>query len=139
MFSMSLVLYFMGFSSPLLYLWNNQGAHALEPVCDPATQLNCQNTGVLNRLTMAILPSGDLLIAGLIALAITGLVASLLGGFSAMFIIPLLIVSAVAVYLVLPFSFIFSMAMPDEIRIPLFVFMNIITVIAFIDFVRGSS
>ena len=139
MFSISLVMYFMGFQSPILYLWNNQGGTYMQPQCVATNNSACLQSGAANIVGNALVPGGDTILAGLTGLALVGVVASLLGGFSAVYILPLLIVSAVLGYLILPVSMLFSLAMPDVVRIPLIVLYNILVVITVVGFVRGQA
>lgn len=67
--------------------------------------------------------------------------AWLLGGssFSVMFFIPLLMLSAVLNYFVLPTSFLFDSTLPDVLRIGVAVFFNILLLLTMLEFIRGQA
>jgi hypothetical protein len=67
------------------------------------------------------------------------ILATLLTGFAAMYVIPAIILIGVVNLVVLPYSFIQTSGMPLVISIPLLVIFNFITVIASVDLVRGGA
>lgn len=95
----------------------------------------CQNTPSSSNISIMWLLFAILLGAGVLA--------ALLGGFSAMYIIPALIIIAIVNLVVMPYSFLFDPSIPESVFnflfIPLIAIFNIITVLAVIDFVRGGA
>jgi len=67
-------------------------------------------------------------------------ILSLILGFSAIYIIPLLILIGMLNYFVFPIGIIFASAeMPEILSVSILFFYNFITVMAIITFVRGNS
>lgn len=130
MFSISAVLYFMGYRPAAL--WNGMD----QP-------LSLQS--ILSNITSDILSGDGLLRIGIIFAGVT--FAALLAGFSAMYIIPLALLIVTLNYFILPTSFLYDTCtaatcaaiIPPEIKIPLFALLNILLVLAVLNFVRGGA
>lgn len=133
-FSISLVLYFMGYTSVLLELFGNQGSKPIVLLCSEA-EVGEGCSGLINNMINAILnPTGMLAVVGLIV------AVALITGFSAMYLIPLLLLIAILDFVVFPFSFILDPAtLPPEFGIPIIVLFNLLTVMAITNFIRGGS
>jgi hypothetical protein len=74
-------------------------------------------------------------LSALIGFAFARIIA---GGFSVMYIIPLIMLLAILNYVVFPLSFIFDAGFPEELKIIFVVFFNLLTVLVGLGFVRGS-
>lgn len=148
LFCISLALYFVGYTSPLLQYYNCQGQNSLSGTdivqgsghaiqnC-PGVANGTQSAGIANAF---INDTTGLILIGFVALIASGIISNLLGqGYSAIYIIPLLILMAVLNLVVFPMSFITQSAMPDILKIILIVFFNLLTVLAIISFVRGGD
>jgi hypothetical protein len=132
-FSIGLVLYLLGYQSiGIMMLFGQQGGGFL----DFGTILNVMTSSILNGGS----GTGPLAVIGLglVAAAATALIL----GFSALFIIPIVMLIALLNFLVFPFSFLIT-APNDPIAsafyIPFVVFMNILCVLALASFVRGGN
>lgn len=123
-FCISLPMYFMGLQSPIMQLANSQGNQLMSPSSIVTIIAN-------NMINLAFLA----IVAG-IALALSAIT-----GFSAIYIIPMLILYAVFQFVLIPSSSIFGVACasPDECMIQLAgtAFLNIILILAFIEFIVG--
>jgi hypothetical protein len=75
----------------------------------------------------------------LLLIAIAGFAVSLLTGFGAMYIMPLLMLLAFLNYVVFPISFIADPLLPAYVKYPLFAFFNIIGILAYVSFIRGGT
>ena len=123
--SISIVFYFLGNTSILSDILSRQGDKPIDPA------------NILGLLASEILSGGLNTLGPLIGVASIAAVVSLLGGYSATFIIPLLILLIVLNYTIFPLSFLLSPDLPALIKIPLWVTFNILTILALLDFVRG--
>jgi len=136
--AIAIVFYFMG-AGPLVQLYNQQGGGFLVLSCpeDTATYGNisgdyvnepsqCEDTFFTQLVTI-------LVVGGL------GIVLALVLGYSAMYIIPLLILWVCINLFVFPFSFLMDPAMSDEIRIIVTVVINAMTGLALLNFIRGPT
>jgi hypothetical protein len=133
-FALCLVGYFMGMKSGMTDLLSNQGGTALsaDSILHTIFPFLASSTGV-----MAIL--------GIVAVG----VFSMYAGFSAVFLIPAIILVAMMNYYIFPSSFFTDMSCVSmtalgecelsEFGIPFTVFLNLLTILAIIDFIRGSS
>jgi len=125
MFSFTVVAYFFGYQSPLLSVFTSQGGVPLAPV------------DILGHFATSFM--NDLTLATIISVTITGLVASLMGGFSITFLIPLLLAASILNWVVFPIQEVVSQTTEPMIQIPLLVFINLFTIFALLDFVRGKT
>jgi hypothetical protein len=122
-FSVSLVLYFLGYG-PIVNVFNSRGGSILNIDCPEGTPFCTDNNVILGAIFSVVL-----LAVGALILLITG--------FSAMYIIPAVILIAVLNFLIFPFDFIFSA--PTYISVPIVAFFNIISVLAVLNFIRGGT
>jgi hypothetical protein len=136
MFSLQVMLYFMGYQSPLLGLWGLFGG-------------SIDITTVATTIANAVTTTNPLVVL------LGGLVigVSLLAGFSAMFIIPLMILLGLLNYIVIPVQVFLPagcaspasaallgvVCTPDPLGLIVILFLNICTVLTFVEFVRGSA
>lgn len=123
--SMSVVFYFLGYTSIASNLMNKQGDQFLSPQC-PTDTPDC-NTGVIDKI----------ILLGGVALAGTA-IASLIGGFGVLYIIPMLILMAILEYFIFPFSFIIDNSLDPMIGTPLILFLNMFTILSIVNFIRGG-
>jgi hypothetical protein len=124
LFSVSLMLYLLGYTNLLSYYAEQQGG----PM---------DFVGILKTLAKALLSDEGLSV--LLGVAITGLIATILGGFGAMYIFPMLTLLVFANYLLFPLSFLLDQDMPEIVKLPLVVFFNLLTLLTVITFVRGGG
>lgn len=124
LFSISLVFYLLGYTNLLSYYSQHQGG-------------TMDFVNLLKTLAQAILSDEGISI--LLGVAITGLVATLLGGFGAMYIFPILMLLTFANYLLFPLSFLLDQSLPDIVKLPLIVLFNLLTLLTIITFVRGGN
>ncbi len=131
MFCISLVFYIIGYRSiALMTLYNNQAA-----VSNADGSIDyLRFVGVI--VTSAITPQNAL---GLVVVGIAAAATTLLLGFAAIYIIPIAMLLLVMNYLLYPFSFVFDPSMPDIVKIPLYVFFNLMTMLAVMSFARGGN
>jgi hypothetical protein len=129
MFSISLVLYLMGYG-PMVTVFGEQGETPLS--------LNCPNGEVSCTDTNSVLGSFiNVIVTGGAAVGI-GLLVAFISGYSATYVIPILIIIAALQFFVFPLNFLMSEGIPDIIAIPALFFFNILTVLAALHFVRGG-
>ena len=124
LFSISFVFYLLGYTNLLTYYAEQQGG-------------TLDFDGVLKTLTQAILSDEGLSI--LLGVAITGLVATLIGGFGAMYVFPIVMLLVFANYMLFPLSFLLDQSLPEIIKLPLIVLFNLLTLLTIITFVRGGG
>jgi hypothetical protein len=125
MLSLSIVFYFAGYHSPLEQLLFGQ---------------------YQSSDTQAYQPLSPIVIVAAIFIAFAGaaIAVSFLTGFSAMYIIPALLLSTFLVFMVFPTSLLINTAIfpsPDYdlVRIPLLAIFNIFTLLSILNFVRGGT
>jgi hypothetical protein len=135
LFSISLVFYLMGFptvasivaesgSSPLSIMGVGDSDEVINDIST--------NSGSSQNTILGVIFGGTVFIA-------VGIL-SLILGFSAIYIIPLLILIGMLNYFVFPIGIIFASAeMPEVLSVSILFFYNFITVMAIITFVRGNS
>jgi hypothetical protein len=140
-FSLAVVFYFMGYQSPLLEVLANQGCtqSELEAAEAAGVSINCAMDVQSFVAKLASNITTDTSLQGLIGVAIIGFAVSLLTGFATMYIIPLIMLMVFLNYVVFPISFIADPLLPDMVKIPLFVFFNLLGIMAIVSFVRGST
>lgn len=139
MFSISIVFYFLGYTSPLMMVLNNQGCTQaqIDAAAIAGTSLSCSITPSSFLTVLASNMTSDNAIAALLGIAVIG-AAVLLSGFGAIYIIPLMMLLAFMNYVVFPISFIFDPLLPAIIKYPLIVFFNLLMILSIISFTRGS-
>jgi len=127
---LSVMLYFMGSPSIITALQaSNSWGAAINPTCD--NDPLCSNAANNATIVGAIV--------GLIGLAGAVLVG-LLAGFSAIYILALVIVVAILNFFVFPIGiFITPTVIDPYIGLPIIFLFNVIEVLAITDFVRGGA
>lgn len=135
LFSISLVFYLMGFPT-VASMVEAKGGDPLSimGVGDSDDVINdiSTNSGSSQNTILGVIFGGTVFIA-------VGIL-SLILGFSAIYIIPLLILIGMLNYFVFPIGIIFASAeMPEVLSVSILFFYNFITVMAIITFVRGNS
>jgi hypothetical protein len=139
--SISLVLYMMGYtpvagpfatgnSGEFLASGNNT---VVPTQCIDPSDPNCQPISGTNGFNI-LSPTG-LLITGLVAAS--AIFVLFFANFSAIYIIPLVILGLLVNFFIIPWSFI--MGAPIEIQTAGMVIFNIMTLLAMINFVRGPT
>lgn len=141
LFSLSLVFFFLGYTSPLSAVLANQGCTQAQIAAAQAagTSLNCimDTQSFITALASNITSSTSL--NTLLGIAAVGFAISLLTGFTTIYLVPLIMLLVFLNYVVFPISFIADPLLPDFVKIPLFVFFNILTVMAMVSFIRGGN
>jgi len=134
MICLSLVLFFMG-GSPLVHIYNSEaGANGefvqINNPCDiDDTECNQQYEGALLQSFGSVIAAGAL-----------GVVLSLILGYSAMYVIPLVMILVILNFFVFPVSELFgTLSEFSYLYIPIVVIYNVLTVLAIAHFVRGSG
>ena len=135
LFSISLVFFLMGFPSVAQQVEANGG--------NPLTIMGVGNSSdVVNDIRNNSGSSeGSIMgvIFGATVFMAVGILSFILG-FSAIYIIPLLILIGMLNYFVFPIGMIFSSAqIPEVLSVSILFFYNFITVMAIVTFVRGNS
>jgi len=123
LFSMSVMLYLAGYTSPFLALEDKLGSNT--------NLLDTLLTDMINIFTNP---------AFLTAIGI-GAVASLLvgsGNYSVIYLVPVVMLSVFMNYFILPLSFIYDVTLPGLIKTLFVVFMNLFLFLAVIEFIRGG-
>lgn len=141
LFAVSLSLYLMGFSSPIFYMWNAQGGDSLIIACsseslEPEAFEACKQNALINSMISNLTSDESLKL--ILGISILGLLTSLVGGFGAVYIVPMILLLVFINYIIFPISFVFDTSMPEIIKIPLITFMNVLTVLAIVHFIRGG-
>jgi len=120
------VFYLMGLDTPLVSLYDAQDGQFIKLNCPPGDEDACDDT-FLKMLAVTI------------SLGVLGFVVLLISGQAAMFVIPIMLVFVILNFFVFPFSTIFeAAAMPGEVAALLVVFLNGLTVLALMSFIRGG-
>jgi hypothetical protein len=129
LFCISIVFQFLGIGAPLAHLYNVQTGQfaSLNEIVPNALSKISSSAGILDLLSQI----------GIIGVAVGASV--LLGGFAAVYIIPIIIFSIFIHYFIFPMDFIFSQTIGTEAKMILVVFFNILELMAFIQFSRGGN
>ena len=129
LFGISIALFFAGYQ-PLLF--NILQCTPTGATCVPTTNFA---QGVINSLTTLLANPGFLLGVGLSV--IVGMVIG--GGFSVYYIIPIIILSVLSNFLILPTDFLLTTGMPWQISMVILGFMNLMLLLTAIEFIRGGD
>lgn len=133
MFSVALSFYFLGFQPILLVMTEGQDGHnngVIKLNC-PSDDPNCASGENNNAFLFTV--------ATMISVGIFGIALGLITGYSAMYIIPIIMLTVAIQYFILPFGTLFNLIENETIRTPVIFFFNMITVLAVIHFVRGGG
>lgn len=123
LFGISAILYMFGYSPPLLYFWNATSTSGGAAV------------SLMSSFIAIFFNPSFLAIAGVSSVA-----AYLSGGgnFSVIYIIPIFLAVAMLNYFVMPTSFILTLDLDPLISMIVLGFLNILMVLAIMEFVRGA-
>jgi len=149
LFSISLVLYFMGYTSVVSQYGSLSGLNTSTNSTSNLVGITCDSgklpTGGGNQTAIDYVqaqkdcPSNQFVFGALFFVLIgAAAIIVFVSGFSAIYIVPLLILMAIMQFFVMPMSFILDASIPVEIRVALIVFFNMLTVLASIHFIRGQ-
>lgn len=109
--------------------------------CDTTEQTQCtssQDIGYTVITDIINVLKENPIATGLIGATIIS--SLLLGGtFIVMYVVPILILVALSNFFLLPVDFIYSNAMPFEIRVIIFGFINLMLVLTIVGFIRGGE
>ena len=128
-FSISLVFYLIGYRPiAMTFMFNQENGQFL----DPATIL-------ASMISAMVSPTNPLGAINLIVLAAAIIAAAL--GFAAMYILPALMLIEMLNFFVFPLSFLVQQSDPSTalFYVPFVVLLNILTVMAYANFIRGGS
>lgn len=134
LFSISLVFYIAGYT-PVGWqvltmtsggIFNIAPDGNIDDTIQPTEELVAENSG-----------SVLLILFGTIMASV--LVLSFVLGFSAIYIIPAILLFGILNFFVFPLGAILDLAMPDMLRVSIIFFYNFITVMAVITFIRGGN
>jgi membrane-bound ClpP family serine protease len=139
---MTLILYFIGSPTVLTQLqssssWGAPVDTTCKPILDPAT-----NQTVSDPFCRSTQNSNNNSVLGLMLLIIgaAGILAGLLLGFSAIYVMAIVILIGIMNFFVFPYGiFINTAILPPELGLPLLFFFNVLTVLGISDFVRGGA
>lgn len=133
-FGICLSGWFLGFESGLTTLWTESGG-------------NITAEFIIGRIGEFILSQTLLTGAIGVGLAVAGALA-IYTGFSAMFVIPLMILLAIANLLIFPVNFFVdsscsslvsgAICTPNEFSLPILLFLNILAILTYTEFIRGQ-
>ena len=129
-FGLSVGLYFMGFSPPLLGLMGEVG------VSTSGTGVPMAETLINSLFSIFTNPT---VLTALAVTAIAGFLTSGTNGQNIMFLVPIMIIVVGLDLFVLPMNFILSSDVPLEIGFVLFTFLNLMMMLTIMEFVRGSA
>lgn len=123
MFSITTSLYFLGYQ-PIALQYIGMGSTPTKIAC-PTGDPTCTDTTVIIGAMFAVL----ILAAGLL---------TLITGFSAIYVIPIFILLAILNFFILPLNFLVTVQEP-LIKYPILGLLNILTVLAVTNFIRGNT
>lgn len=126
MFSISLVFYLMGYKSV-----------ALQALYDAQAGGTFDISVFIGKLAEGALAPQNAL--GTVLALIAGAAATLVMGYAAVYIIPLAFLLIFLNTVVYPFSFVIDDAMPNEVKVPLVVLFNLLSIMAVLSFTRGGN
>lgn len=122
LFSISLSLYFLGYQ-PIAVQFLAQGSTPVHINCEG--QAVCQDQNVILGSVFFFLIASAALI-------------TLVTGFSAIYVIPIFILLAILNFFILPLNFMMSVQEP-LIKYPILALLNMLTVLAVSNFIRGGG
>lgn len=133
-FGFCIVGWFLGMPSGFVTLWDESNGNL-----SPEFLIQRIGETMLNNLALAGVLGVLIAAAGLVAIYT---------GFSAMYVIPMLILLAIANLLIFPVNFFIdssctaidssAVCTPGLLGFPILLFLNIITILAFVEFIRGQ-
>jgi hypothetical protein len=129
LFGISISLFFVGYKPLLFSMLQCSTASA---TCVPTANFA---QGIINSLLSLLTNPGFLLGAG-VALFVPFLIG---GSFSVYYVIPILMISVLGNFLLLPTDFILQTTLPAEIQMIMLGFMNLLLLLTVIEFVRGGD
>jgi hypothetical protein len=136
MFAVTVILFFIGYSSPAVTLLTGDITNPVKPV-----QLipGANNSGVpITNINSVLVPDNYTIIGSILLLFVGAAVLSfLLGGFGAIYIVPIFIIIAIMHFLFFPFDFFY--AAPQPFNFLILGAFNLLTVMMVIEFIRGSA
>jgi hypothetical protein len=144
MLAISLPLYYLGYSNVMNEFttpkaMNANGTSNISfvnqsiPITCPTGDPYCQQQQQNQTQPSLYLPFLTLLLGGAAVLVI------LLSGFSAMYVVPALILVAILNFVILPYGFVMDQSIPTIISYPLAFILNTVTILAVVDFIRGGA
>jgi len=125
LFSMTFIFYLLGFTSPAIQQMQQLG----EEPKDFITLLKELTSGLLSKSSLELL----------LGISLATFILSILTGYGATYIFPLIMLLVVANYVILPTSFMFDATMPEVVKVPLIALFNILTIMTILEFARGSA
>lgn len=127
------VAFFLTGSSPMIFSMFN--CDQTVQTCAWGSDGTSAGQSVLNTLITTLAnPSTLIFLAGI---SLTGLITG--GSFGVVYILPALMISAFANLFFLPTDFLLNEAVPFEVRMVVFGFMQIFLILTIVSFVRGGE
>lgn len=136
MLCISAIFYLMGLTQPLVSVYDTHSGQFLKLNCpadaDPPSPYQNEDPECTDTFFSILM--------GVLTIGILGVVVSTLMGFSAMYIVPIILLYILVNFFVFPFSILLdTAAMPPEISVLLVVAINAISVLALLNFIRGGT
>jgi hypothetical protein len=127
LFSITLVFHLLGMGKPIVDLY-------------PDGQFISLDSIIPNLLSKISSSAGMTDLLGQIAVVLGAVAVNvLLGGFAAVYIVPMIIFSFFVHYFIFPLDFIFTMVVDDSAKVFIVIFFNILQIMALVQFTRGGN
>lgn len=133
LFAVCLVLYYLQYYPMVVYFADN-GQSIVNIECAEGDQF-CQNEARAEFYRTSTVFGAMLLVIAGAGIALVALIT----GYSAIYIIPLLILMAILNFVVFPLGFVLDPTIPEFLKYPIAVFFNLMTVLATVSFIRGDA
>lgn len=131
MICIGIVFYMLGLTEPMVSLYDSQGGYL---------QLNCpEDAGVLDNQPSQCGDTFFSIMVTTLSMGALGIVISALTGYSAIYIIPIILIYVFLNIFVFPFSVLLNPeVVPTEVAVILTVIINAISALGILSFIRGS-
>jgi len=123
MFAIATSLYFLGYK-PLAIQYIEMGSTPTKIACPADDPICTNNTVVIGAIFAALILAAGLLV--------------LVQSFSAIYVIPIFILLAILNFFILPLDFLMTVQEPF-IKYPVLGLLNVLTVLAITNFIRGNT
>ena len=130
LFGISIAFFFIGSAPPMF------AAVGCDTTLDTCTPSDTLGTEFLNSIIDMILNNPMTALLGAVAIVTAVLIG---GSFVVIYLIPALLLMVAANFFLLPTSFLFTDALPFEIRVIVLGFLNLMLIMTIITFVRGGE
>ncbi len=141
LFSISAAFYFMGYEPGIFAIMGANPQAVLPSVngldCSVNTNLPACVAQSENNATPGS-PNYTLIGELILVVLAASIFSALVGGFAAVYIIPLVFVFVIYNLMILPANFVFDASLPEMIRVPILALLNILCAAAVVNFIRGN-